>query len=73
MPWRRLFTGTHCHLSAPTEIFEGITYGCKRLDTTGEGRAIGKGATGGDASESTTVADAGTLIIFGAANSFLTW
>src|SRR5262245_12435966 len=25
---------------APTEIFEGITYGCKRLDTTEEGNGL---------------------------------
>ncbi len=30
----------HCDLSAPTEIFEGITYGCKRLDTTEEGSGL---------------------------------
>src|SRR5215469_1740301 len=29
-----------CELSAPTEIFEGITYGCKRLDTTEEGSGL---------------------------------
>jgi hypothetical protein len=28
------------HLSGPTEIFEGITYGCKRLDTTEEGSGL---------------------------------
>ena len=27
-------------LSVPTEIFEGITYGCKRLDTTEEGNGL---------------------------------
>jgi hypothetical protein len=30
----------HCDLAAPTEIFEGITYGCKRLDTTEEGSGL---------------------------------
>jgi Phosphodiester glycosidase len=29
-----------CELSVPTEIFEGITYGCKRLDTTEEGSGL---------------------------------
>ena len=29
-----------CELSVPTEIFEGITYGCKRLDTTEEGNGL---------------------------------
>jgi hypothetical protein len=29
-----------CHLSVPTEIFEGITYGCNRLDTTEEGSGL---------------------------------
>jgi Phosphodiester glycosidase len=29
-----------CELSAPTEIFEGITYGCRRLDTTEEGSGL---------------------------------
>jgi Phosphodiester glycosidase len=29
-----------CDLSAPTEIFDGITYGCKRLDTTEEGSGL---------------------------------
>jgi hypothetical protein len=35
------------------KYFEGITCGCKRLDTTGEGERLGpaiEGATGGDAS-----------------------
>jgi len=29
-----------CELSVPTEIFEGVTYGCKRLDTTEEGNGL---------------------------------
>src|SRR5262249_47929314 len=29
-----------CEPSVPTEIFEGITYGCKRLDTTEEGNGL---------------------------------
>jgi hypothetical protein len=29
-----------CDSLAPTEIFEGITYGCKRLDATEEGSGL---------------------------------
>jgi hypothetical protein len=29
-----------CDLGAPTKIFEGITYGCKRLEPTEEGRGL---------------------------------
>ncbi len=29
-----------CDLAAPTEIFEGIIYGCKRVDTTEEGSGL---------------------------------